>query len=240
MSTLQTPNTQQANTGNMGGITNEFLSNWLRNEVDGMVPARVVSYNDKTNRAVLHPIVMMGGTDGSKIARADVANIPVFRFGGGGFFIRFPLKVGDLGWLAANDNDISLIMQGGGVEDWPNTERLHKFSDAMFFPDTLKGWMINGENVDAMVIQSLDGNACVAVAQNRVKLNVVGASVTVLADSITALLGGSSVKVTSGAVAINSPPGTLTHNGKNVGDTHTHVGPQSAPTGPVSSTGMPI
>src|SRR5699024_6656222 len=71
------------------------------------------------------------------------------------------------GWLKANDRDISLMMQRGGMEDWPNTQRLHSFSDAMFFPDTLKEWAINGENADAMVIQSMDGSVCVALHEGR-------------------------------------------------------------------------
>lgn len=223
MSDIKQPNTQQANQGNMGGITNEFLQNWLRNEVDGMVPARVVSYNDTTNRAVLHPIVMMGGTDGSKVPRGDVHNIPVYRFGGGGIFMRFPLKVGDLGWLAANDNDISLIMQGGGVEDWPNTERQCKFSDAVFFPDTLKAWVIDGSNADNAVWQTTDGQVCVSLGVSGVKIKA----------------GVSSITVTPAGIAMVSPPGMLTHNGKNVGDTHTHAGPATAPLGPISPTGVP-
>ena len=224
MTYIQKPNTQQANSGNMGGITNEFLNNWLRNEVDGMVPARVVSYNDTTNRAILHPIVMMGGTDGSKVARADVHNIPVYRFGGGGIFMRFPLKEGDLGWLAANDNDISLIMQGGGVEDWPNTERQCKFSDAVFFPDTLKSWIIDGSNADNAVWQTMDGQVCVSLGVSGVKIKA----------------GVSSIEVTPAGITMLSPPGTLTHNGKNVGDTHAHAGSPTAPLGPISPTGVPV
>lgn len=224
MSDILKPNTEQANSGNMGGITNEFLANWLRNEVDGMVPARVVSYDDTTNRAKLHPIVMMGGTDNSKVPRADVDNIPVYRFGGGGIFMRFPLKVGDLGWLAANDNDISLIMQGGGVEDWPNTTRQCKFSDAMFFPDTLKAWIIDGANAENAVWQTMDGQVCVSLGVGGVKIKA----------------GVSSVEVTPAGISMISPPGTLTHNGKNVGDTHAHIGSPTAPAGPISPTGVPV
>lgn len=224
MTDILKPNSQQANNGSMSGITNEFLANWLRNEVDGMVPARVVSYDDSTNRATLHPIVMMGGTDGSKVARANVNNIPVYRFGGGGIFMRFPLKAGDLGWLAANDNDISLIMQGGGAEDWPNTTRQCKFSDAIFFPDTLKAWIIDGSNVDKAVWQTLDGQVCISLGVSGVKIKA----------------GVSSIEVTPAGITMVSPPGTLKHNGKNVGDTHTHTGPATAPLGPVSPTGVPI
>lgn len=224
MTDILKPNSEQANSGNLTGITNEFLANWLRNEVDGMVPARVVSYNDQTNRATLHPIVMMGGTDGTKVPRADVSNIPVFRFGGGGMFMRFPIKAGDLGWLAANDNDISLIMQGGGVEDWPNTTRQCKFSDAMFFPDTLKAWVIDGANLERVVLQTMDGQVCLSLG----------------ADGMTLKAGPSTIAITPAGIAMISPPGTLTHNGKNVGDTHVHNGPATAPLGPVSPTGVPV
>lgn len=224
MTDILKPNSQQANEGNMGGITNDFLADWLRNEVDGMVPARVVSYDDLTNRATLHPIVMMGGTDGSKVPRGDVSNIPVFRFGGGGIFMRFPLKAGDLGWLAANDNDISLIMQGGGVEDWPNTTRQCKFSDAMFFPDTLKAWIIDGANAENAVWQTMDGQVCVSLGVAGVKIKA----------------GASSIEVTAAGINMISPPGTLKHNGKNIGDTHTHTGSPTAPLGPISPTGVPI
>jgi hypothetical protein len=220
MTDILKPNSEQANSGNLTGITNEFLANWLRNEVDGMVPARVVSYDDTTNRATLHPIVMMGGTDGSKVARADVSNIPVFRFGGGGMFMRFPLKPGDIGWLAANDNDISLIMQGGGVEDWPNTTRQCKFSDAMFFPDTLKSWIIDGANLERVVLQTMDGEVCLSLGQ----------------DGATIKAGLSAIAITPAGIALTSPPGTLTHNGKNIGDTHVHGG-VTVGTG---STGVPV
>lgn len=222
--TVNSPNIDQANEGSDAGILKAALANWLLNEVDDMVPCRVISYNDQTNRATLQPLVMMGSTSGAKVSRAQVPNIPVFRFGGGGFFMRFPIKTGDVGWLKANDNDISLIMQSGGGEDWPNTKRLHSFSDAMFFPDTFRNWAIDGANVDAAVWQSLDGQACIALA----------------ADKITLALGAVKIEVSAAGVAITSPPGTLTHNGINVGDTHTHIGPTTAPPGPVSNTGVPI
>lgn len=221
---MSVPNSEQANQGNMGGITNEFLANWLRNEVDGMVPARVVSYDDTTNRATLHPIVMMGDTAGNKIARGDVANIPVFRFGGGDIFMRFPVKAGDLGWLAANDNDISLIMQGGGNEDWPNTTRQCKFSDAMFFPDTFKAWMIDAANAANAVWQTLDGSTCIALGTTGVKIT----------------RGGVSWEMTDAGIAIIGPPGGLTYNGVNISDTHVHIGPPTAALGPISNTGIPI
>lgn len=213
------PNLDIANDDDMPGIMADVLSNWLRG-VDDMIPAKVVSYDDATNRATIKPLVMLGTTDGQKISRASLANIPVFRFGGGGFFIRFPVKPGDFGWLKATDRDLSLIMQRGGLEDWPNTLRQHSFSDGMFFPDTLKSWVIDGENADALVIQSLDGSVCVSLHDGKAK--IVAPEIEFIGD----------VQVTGNL----SVDGTMTNNGTNVGSTHVHSGVDTGP----SNTGGPL
>lgn len=218
------PNTDAANEGSLSGQLGAALKSFFLNEFEGMLPAVVVSYDDSTNRAVIKPLVMIGTTSGAKVSRAQVSGIPVYRFGGGGFFMRFPIKAGDFGWIKTNDRDISLVFQRGGLEDWPNTTRMHKFSDAMFFPDTFKQWVISGENADKAVWQTMDGETCISLGSGEIKHKVGGVSMTISASGI----------------AMISPPGTLTHNGVNIGDTHTHIGSPTAPLGPVSNTGVPI
>ena len=231
MTDIQKPNSKQAQQGSLAGQLKGALSKWLREEVDDMLPARVVSYDDDANRAVIQPLVMIGTTSGAKVSRASLPNIPVFRFGSGQFFMRFPIKPGDFGWLKANDKDISLIMQAQGQqEDWPNTERLHDFSDAMFFPDCVRGWLIDGANVDAAVWQSLDGTVCISLHDDKVNVkapNLIAeiASSTEI-NSPTVTINSSSTTI-NGAVAING--GSLTHNGVNVGDSHVHSGVMSGP-----------
>lgn len=240
MTDYNKPSTDASNDGSLPGQLDAAIRSFFLNEFEGMLPAVVESYDDASNRAVIKPLVMIGTTDGAKVSRAKVAGIPVYRYGGGGFFMRFPIQPGDLGWIKASDRDISLIFQRGGQEDWPNTTRLHKFSDAMFFPDTFKGWVIDGSNADKAVWQSLDGNTCISVGAGEIKHRVGGSEVTVTEASIVSMVGSVSVTVSASGVAISSPPGTLTHNGKNVGDTHTHIGPPTAPLGPVSNTGVPV
>lgn len=218
---INEPNSDQAGREQLQGGITEAIRRFFLNEFEGMLPARVVSYDDATNRATIKPLVMIGTTGGGKVSRASVPNIPVYRMGGGGFFMRFPIKPGDLGWLKANDRDISLIFQRGGLEDWPNTERLHKFSDAMFFPDTFKDWVIDGADIDAAVWQSLDGSTVISMRQGEISMRAAG----------------SEVVINGAEVAITSP--LLTHNGINVGSTHTHAGSPTAPNGPVSPTGAP-
>jgi hypothetical protein len=211
---MNKPNADSANDGSLPGGLEAFLAAWVRDNLDDMLPAVVVSYDEASNRATVQPLVMIGTTDGSKRARAKVTNIPVFRYGAGGFFIRHPVKAGDFGWIKANDRDISLVMQRGGLPDWPNTKRRHNFSDAMFYPDTIKGWSVAVADVEAMTLQSLDGNSVVSIAQNAIELRV----------------GGQVLRLDAAG---------LTHNGINIGSTHTHTGSPTAPSGPVSPTGAP-
>ena len=240
MNPINKPNTSQASQGSLGGKMSEVLSRWLRDEVDDMLPAQVVSYDDVTNRAEIRPLVMIGTTDGAKVARATISNIPVFRFGGGGFFIRFPLKPGDFGWLKANDRDTSLVLQAGGGMDWPNTTRLHSFSDAMFFPDTVKQWVIAGANTDAAVWQSLDGVSTISVHPTKVQIKVGNTTLDVTESGVNIVSSGVVAISSDSGISLVSPPGTLTHNGTNIGDTHKHAGSPSAPPGAVSDTGEPV
>ncbi|WFC66342.1 hypothetical protein EUC41_08420 [Achromobacter denitrificans] len=198
------PDIDGADDGSMAGVLKSWIRSFIRENLDDMLPAQVVSYDDASNRAVIKPLIMVGTTDGQKISRGSIPNIPVFRYGGGGFFIRFPIKPGDFGWLKANDRDVSLMFQRGGREDWPNTERLHSFSDAMFFPDTIKDWVISGADSEALVIQAIDGGAVLAISSDSVELRV----------------GGQSLRISSAG---------LQHNGVNIGATHVHGSVETGP-----------
>lgn len=210
---MTTPNLNPGDDGSMAGVLRSYLRAFIREHLDDMLPARVTAYDDATNRASVQPLIMIGTTDGQKVSRSPVHGVPVFRFGGGGFFMRYPIKPGDFGWLKANDRDTSLMFQRGGLEDWPNTERLHSFSDAMFFPDTIKDWAIDGANANALVLQSMDGTVSVALHDDKI---------TISAPDV----------VIVGAVEVT---GTLTNNGVNVGSTHTHPGVTTG----MDSTGGP-
>lgn len=179
-----------------------FFESFVKENLDDMLPCKVVAHNRNTNRVDLQPLIMLKATDGSKFNRQIIKNIPVFRFGGGGFFVSVPIKVGDFGWIKANDRDISLMVQSGGGTDIPNTKRLHSFNDGLFFPDTLKDWVIDGKNANALVVSSLDGSTCIAVDNGRVEI-----------DTQDLIINATNIQFNSS---------TFRHNDKNVGDTHNH------------------
>lgn len=212
--TIQKPNINQSTDDSLAGKMKDSLHKWLMT-VDDMLPARVVAYDDSSGLATVQPLVMVGTTDGTKISRAPVAGIKTLRIGAGGFFIRFPIKPGDLGWIKANDRDISLILQSSGGEDWPNTKRLHSFSDALFIPDTYKQWAIDGADIDSLIIQSMDGSVKIALRSNEIEIKAQ----TVKINGDLELTGNISA---TGDVEFTGP--SLKHNNINVGSTHNHSG----------------
>lgn len=189
------PSIDPADDGDLIGTFRHILGKFLQG-VDDMLPAQVISYDRSTNRAVVQPLVMLLTTDNKTVHRPAVASVPVIQYGGGGFVVSAPIKAGNLGWIKANDRDISLFLQSF-KNSAPNTIRKHSFSDAVFIPDVMTGYTIDGADTDNLVIQSLDGSTKISVGDAGIKL--IASSVEIESD-------------------------TLTHNGVNIGDTHIHNG----------------
>lgn len=139
-------------------------------QVDDMLPATVIAYNRATNRAQVQPLISMVTTLDETIKRAQVASIPVMQFGGGGFVLSFPLSPGDLGWIKANDRDISFFKKALNFAI-PNTRRKHSFEDAVFISDTmLKAVVIAAEDTGNAVLQNLAGTVRIALWPSQLKI----------------------------------------------------------------------
>ncbi len=151
------PSYNTANFPTLNGAIAYALRKFLM-DTDDMLPAQVLSYNRTTNRARLQIMVPMVTTGNQVVQRATIASVPVVQLGGGGFVLSFPIAAGDLGWIKANDRDISIFNKTLNNASGPPTARLHKFSDAVFIPDTmLKGVTIADEDASNLVIQNYAG-----------------------------------------------------------------------------------
>lgn len=183
------PNIPAANKGNFGsmaGMFREILSSFLMN-VDDMLPARIVSYDRASNLAKVQPLIMLIKTNGQIQPRAQVASIPVLQIGGGNFMLNFNLSPGDLGFIKANDRDISLFLQSF-TQSPPNTYRKHTFEDAIFIPAPMHGMTINDEDAENVVLSTLDGTQRVSIWPDRVKMTstdgMTESSITIFPDNI--------------------------------------------------------
>lgn len=158
-----------SNKGSLSGLLTSAIKSYLL-DVDDMLPCRVVSYDEKKNIVTVQSTVELVDSENKTTKRNEIRNIPVLRMGGGGFFMRSPIKAGDAGWIKASDRDISLVRQREWQDDKPNTKRIHSFSDGLFIPDTVKDWVIDCKNDDALVIQSLDGKSVLSIHQDKIEL----------------------------------------------------------------------
>ena len=190
-----------ANDDSLTGTFKEVLRKTLQ-RTDDMLPASVVVYDRGRNLAQVQPLIQVVDTEGQTHNRAPLARVPVLLIGGGDFFLSFDLPRGSLGWIKANDRDISLFLQQF-ANNRPNTARLHSFEDAVFIPDIMTGYTIAGEDSQAAVIQNKSGSVKISLAADRININAPAVNINA-----------------TGSVAITSAG--LTHNGVNVGDTHTH------------------
>lgn len=150
------PSRNPTDNDSMVGMMNIVLTKFLQS-IDDMLPAQVVAYDRTTNMAQVQPMISIVTTGDTILQRAPVMSVPVLQIGGGGFMLNFPINAGDLGWLKANDRDISLFKQSWEMSP-PNTARKHDFGDAIFIPSILTGFVIAGSDTTKVTLQSLNGS----------------------------------------------------------------------------------
>ena len=163
------PSINPADNGTLAGAVTFSFQKMLQN-VNGMLPAQVMSYDRSTNRAKVQLLINIVGTDGIQYPRPQLAAIPVFVFGGGGFRLSFPLKSGDQGWVIANDRDISNFLNSY-KQTSPNTARIKNFSDGVFFPDVMKGLdTISGGDANNAVLSNSSGTVTISISETGVTI----------------------------------------------------------------------
>lgn len=164
-----------ANQGLIGAFRVAFDA--VLQEFHTMLPARVVAYSRASNRAQVQPLISIVTTTGETQVRAQIMRVPVLQFAGGGMMMSFNLVPGDLGWIKANDRDISIFNQNYDLAQ-PNTKRLHSFEDAMFVPDVMTGYTIAAEDQENAVFQTKDGSVCIALWPAQLKITAPNSCVT--------------------------------------------------------------
>lgn len=175
------PSLDPADNNSLAGSIRFAFSKLIQN-VNGMLPAQVINYNRATNRVQVQLLISLITTDGSSVPRPQIASIPVLLLGGGGLFLSFPINTGDLGWVIANDRDISNFLQTY-TTSIPNTNRISQFSDGLFVPDIMRGYNITEENSGSVVLQNLDGSVFISVSDTDVTITAAE-SVTVTAPIV--------------------------------------------------------
>jgi len=168
------------------------------------LPAVVVSFDPETCTSVVQPAV--GGVrydaDGAPTATTlpVISDVPVVFPTAGGCALTLPVRAGDEVLLVFSSRPIDSWWQSGGVQR-PAGARMHDLADAFAIP---------GPVSRPAVLPNI------STSQAQLRNEAGTASISLNPDT-----GAVSI-VAPGGVAISGGP--LTHNGKNVGETHTHGG----------------
>jgi len=186
-----------AGKGDITYAINQAISQHMRDNVDDMLPATVVSYNAATNRAVVKPLSVMVDSAGKQIEREPIGDIPVYRYGGGGFVVTLPVQPGDFGWLKASDRDITHNLTTTGTQARPQTGRTHSFSDGMFYPDTAAN--VPGASGSEMSMRSISGGS---------KLDIGSSNIGIASSTMAA-----TIPTTTWDGDITMPPGRAISSG---------------------------
>lgn len=197
------PSQNPADDGSAAGALNTIFRKQMM-EAQGQLPAVVLNYDRRANRATVRPLIQMLLTNGQTVQRASIVSVPVLSLGGGGFTLNFPLKAGDLGWIEASDRDISLFLQAM-TEQKPNTLRIHSFNDGRFIPDAFAKYAINEADGTAATLQSYDGS--VRIALDTAQIRITAPSVQVTATEDITMNAGTLITMTAPAISLNQTGG---------------------------------
>lgn len=183
--TIPTHNPADVNT--LDGMNN-FMADKLAMNIQKVIPGIVQSYNSATNRAVIKPAITGVASQGQKVPKEPLTDIPVLKLSGGGAGCYFPIKTGGTGWLIACDRNISIFKQNL-TESAPNDIRKHKYEDSFFIPDS-----INGQGVENLTIDAGSTNLDLKTSANLRINNTTGLNGTYTVTN------GTKITVTKGII----------------------------------------
>lgn len=207
--TISTPSINPADTSSEAGVL-EFLQKKILSRIEKVAPAQVVEYDRTTNRATLQILPYELTTDGDKLTRPQLVNIPILTLSGGGFWFGFPVAIGDIGWIVACDRDISVFKQQL-AEYSPNTYRKHKYDDSFFIPDKINEYTIAEDDATAVLISSLDGTTRISIKDGQVTITTANVVVNSTATEVNAETATVTAETTiNGNLTVN---GDVTING---------------------------
>lgn len=211
------------------------------------MPGIIQSFDPETVTCVIQPAIKGSETDeaGNPVSLnlPLLVDVPVVFPRGGGVTLTFPVKAGDECLVIISDCCIDFWWQSGGVQEPVDTRR-HDLSDAFAIvgPQS-QAQKISGISTNSAQMRSDDGSTYFELNPVTQTINIVApggfnvtsplstfsAAVTIkglltwMAGMVGSTTSGVAAKITG---AINFI-GTLTSNGKDISDQHTHGGVQT-------------
>jgi len=199
------------------------------------LPGRILSYDAGSQKASIQPVLGRKLRDGREEKMPVLNDVPVVWPRSGGAHITLPVSNGDGCLIIFCDRSLDEWKSEGGDEVFPDDPRAHDLSDAVaimgFGPFNSLGG--SGSAIEIKMggtTFTLDGGSATIDAPS---VSIKAPSISMEGDVEVA---GSFTLQGGAGGAMNITSSALTHNGKNIGNTHTHSGIQ--PGG--GNTGVPV
>lgn len=189
-----------------------------RNDIHTALPAKVVSCDGHSATVQLMITQVMKG--GETLALPPLVDVPVGFYRGGGFCVTVPVKAGDEGLVIFAERCID-GWYVSGQQSSPLDTRFHDYSDAFFLPQgSSQPNRIPAYSADSLSLQTDDGETFIRIKPGKIIMQGDIEHTGNRTQQGNSLVNGDhSVKGNS-----ESSGGTIKHNGKDIGDTHTHSG----------------
>ena len=192
---------------------------------EGVIPARVESYDRRTGKATVRPIVknVIDTTEGEQELVRPSYDVHVVRFIHGGFLIDAPMIVGDTGWLIASDRNCkSAILRNSDINEFgsnpelskeslvgPDDNSISKFSNGFFIPAS---WGEIDENGTGLVIRKIGGegsDARISIDDESIRIEYGNSSSTISEQEIRHKSADSSCVISGSSISAFRGPSSV-------------------------------
>ncbi|MBU9819913.1 translation initiation factor IF-2 [Rahnella sp. BCC 1045] len=226
--------------------TAQAIADSISNQIRVAMPGIIQSFDPVTVTCSVLPAIKGSDASTTGTESADLpllVDVPVVFPRGGGVTLTFPVKTGDECLLIFSDRCIDFWWQSGGVQE-PVDTRQHDLSDgfAIVGPQS-QAKKISGISANSAQMRSDDGSTYFELNPTTQTINIVapgGFNVTAPLSTFSAAvtvkglltwMGGMVGSIASGTAATITGAikfiGTLSSNGKDISDQHTHSGVQT-------------
>ncbi len=181
---------QEQTTPTLGDVIKEAMRT-VGDEMRVCLPAKVLSYDHKTQKAKVQPQMRRQYRDGATDEMPPVYEVPVAHPRAGSAIVHMPIKVGDNVMLVFADRSMDKWLVNGETLT-PDDERQHHLTDAIAYPGLYP--FSDSENVanpDDLILKNSEGDSKMEIRltpTDQVQfLNKGDELVLVLDDLLTAL-----------------------------------------------------
>ncbi|HGN9133886.1 TPA: Gp138 family membrane-puncturing spike protein [Providencia stuartii] len=201
-------------------VMNQYAQN-QRYDIHTALPGKLLSCNGHS--ATVELMISHVTKEGKVIALPPLVDVTVGFYRGGGFCVTVPVREGDEGLVIFAERCID-GWYVSGKQSQPLDHRFHDLSDAFFLPQgSSQPNKIPNYSSDSLSLQTDDGSTFIRMQSGKIMIKG-----DIEHQGNYQLTGNALIK---GNHSVNgnseSSGGTLKHNGKNIGDTHTHSGVQT-------------